>query len=75
MEPGEHHVCAMVQSSFVDSSVELAHLNAEAGKVYYFRTRLLLARGLEYLELTPVDADEGWNLVSSYRMSTSEAKK
>jgi hypothetical protein len=30
-------------SFFVDNSTELAHFAAEAGKTYYFRTRLLLA--------------------------------
>ncbi len=75
VEPGEHHVCAMVQSSLMESRVELAHLDAEAGKVYYFRTRLLLARGLEYLELAPVDGDEGWNLVNSFPLSTWQPKK
>jgi hypothetical protein len=74
-DPGEHHVCAMIQSSLVDNSVELAHFTAEAGKVYYFRTRLLLSRSMEFLELTPMDSDEGWNLVTSYPRGSSQPKK
>ncbi|HEY9127893.1 MAG TPA: DUF2846 domain-containing protein [Acidobacteriaceae bacterium] len=75
VEPGEHHACVMVQSSFVDSSVELAHFTAEAGKAYYFRTRLLLAKSLEYLELTSIDSDQGWYLVNSFPRSTIKPKK
>jgi hypothetical protein len=77
VDPGEHHLCAMIQSSLVDNSVELAHFTAEAGKVYYYRTRLLLAYppGLEYLELTPVDSDEAWDLVANYEHGTSTPRK
>jgi hypothetical protein len=75
VEPGEHHACVMVQSSFVDNSIELAHFTAEAGKTYYFRTRLLLAKSIEYLDLTPIDSDEGWYLVNSFPRSTIKPKK
>ena len=41
-KPGEHHVCAVVQTSdFPESVLALAHFTAEPGKVYYFRTRFL----------------------------------
>ena len=75
VDPGEHHACVMVQSSFVDNSTELAHFTAEAGKTYYFRTRLLLAKSLEYLDLTPIDSDQGWYLVNSLPRSTIKPKK
>jgi len=75
IDPGEHHACVMVQSSFVDNSVELAHFTAEAGKTYYYRTRLLLAKNIEYLELTPIDSDQGWYLVNSVQHSTIKPKK
>ena len=35
VEPGEHHVCANVQS-YRGHPVGLVHFTAEAGKVYYF---------------------------------------
>lgn len=75
LEPGEHHACVMVQSSFVDNSTELAHFTVEAGKTYYFRSRMLLAKSIEYLEVTPIDSDEGWYLVNSLPRSTIKPKK
>jgi Protein of unknown function (DUF2846) len=44
VEPGEHHVCVTLQSSLVAQRVELAHFTAEAGKVYYYRTQLVMSR-------------------------------
>ncbi|HTJ31145.1 MAG TPA: DUF2846 domain-containing protein [Acidobacteriaceae bacterium] len=75
VESGEHHACVEVQSSFVDNSTELLHFTAEAGKTYYFRTRLLLAKSLEYLEVTPIDSDQGWYLVNTFPRSTIKPKK
>lgn len=76
VSPGEHHLCAAVQSSFVRRDVELAHLTAEAGKVYFFRTRLILSNsGVEYLGFTPVDSDEGQYLIASYPIATAHARK
>jgi hypothetical protein len=39
VNPGEHHVCAGLQTSLYEDRTELAHFSAEAGKVYYYRTR------------------------------------
>jgi hypothetical protein len=75
VDPGEHHVCATLQSSFVDDRAEFAHFQAEAGKVYYYRTRLVLSRSVEILELEPIDSDEGKYLVAFYPLSVSQAKK
>jgi hypothetical protein len=75
VDPGEHHLCAMLQSSFVSNRVELAHFAAEAGKTYFFRTRLLLSRDVELLELLPIDSDEGAYLVGSFEVSVSHPKK
>ena len=72
--PGEHHVCATLQSAFVDQRVELAHFTAEAGKSYAFRTRLLVSRDVELLELTPIDSDQARFLVASYPLASSRAK-
>jgi hypothetical protein len=58
VQPGEHHVCANVQSHFsVGQLVALAHFTAEAGKAYYFRTRFL--GGLIPPELT--GGNKSWN--------------
>ena len=73
--PGEHHLCAALQSSFFDSNVQLAHFTAEAGKVYYFRTRLITSRSVELLEFDRIDSDQGQFLISIFPMSTATRKK
>jgi hypothetical protein len=73
--PGEHHVCTVLQSSFVDQRVELAQFTAEAGKSYYFRTQLVTSRSVELLELERIDSDEAAYLFSEYPMATAPAKK
>jgi hypothetical protein len=75
VEPGEHHVCATLQSSFYGGALELAHVNAEAGKAYFYRTRLILSRSVELLELEPIDSDQGKYLVESLPLSDSKPKK
>lgn len=72
--PGEHHVCVTLQTSFYAGGLELAHFNAEAGKTYYYRTRLVLSRSVELLELEAIDSDEGRHLVSSLPLSISKPK-
>jgi hypothetical protein len=72
--PGEHHLCATLQSSFVNYSEEFALLTAEPGKVYYYRTRLFLSERVTYLELNSVDSDQGRNLIASYPLSVSTPK-
>jgi hypothetical protein len=74
VDPGEHHVCATLQTSIMYSRVELAHFTAEAGKTYFFRTRLLLSRSIEILQLEPLDSDQGIYLSGSYRLSVSKPK-
>jgi hypothetical protein len=75
VDPGEHHVCVTLQSSLVDDRVEFAHFQAEAGKVYFYRTRLVLSRSVELLELEPIDSDQGKYLVASFGLSVSQPKK
>jgi hypothetical protein len=69
VDPGEHHVCATLQSSLVENRAEFAHFQAEAGKVYYYRTRLVMSRAVEMLDLDPIDSDEGQYLIQSYPLS------
>jgi len=75
VEPGEHHVCVTLQSSLVDYRVELAHFTAEADKVYFFRTRLILSRSVELLELNPLDTDQGLYLITTFPLSLSKPRK
>lgn len=75
VDPEEHHLCAALQTSIMDSRVELAHFTAEAGKIYYFRTRLLLSRSIELFELETLDSDQGSYLAGSYPLSVSKPKK
>jgi hypothetical protein len=76
VEPGEHHLCTNWQSFFAGSKkpVGLANLIAEAGKVYYFRIRVLALNQVA-IDLDPVNTDQGQYLVAASRMSESHPKK
>jgi hypothetical protein len=79
--PGEHHVCANWQSSLerFSKQVSLNRFTAEAGKVYYFRVRLgadyASYDSISWLDLEPINSDEGQYLVSVFAVSTSHKKK
>jgi hypothetical protein len=75
VEPGEHHVCASSWYSRASQRVELAHLTAVAGNIYYYRTRLIVTGELEYVELDPIDSDQGKYLIASFPLSVSTPKK
>lgn len=76
VEPGEHHLCAAIQSSIIRQNLELAHLTAEAGQVYYYRTRIIYSRdGLEYFSFIPVDSDEAKYLIELFPLATAHARK
>jgi hypothetical protein len=73
--PGEHHLCAALQSIFFATNVQLAHLTAVAGTTYYFRTRLIMSRSVELLELDQIDSDQGKLLISIYPKATGTLKR
>jgi hypothetical protein len=76
--PGEHHLCANVQSSFDPGLIfSFAHFTAEAGKVYYFRTRFLgqLGHSSTALFLDQPDSDEAKYLIANYPASVFKPKK
>ncbi len=77
VEPGEHHLCANWQSRFgrLSQIVGLAHFTAEAGKVYYFRTRVLGATSTNFFDLEPIDSDQGKLFVVSIPLIISHPKK
>ena len=76
VEPGEHHLCTNWQSFFAGSKkpVGLANLTAEAGKIYYFRMRAFAFHQV-FVDLDPINADDGQYLVASSKMSESHPKK
>ncbi len=75
VDPGERHLCAQWQSYYESRLVGLAHFTAEAGKVYYFRTRALDARNGSLFDLEPIDSDMGKFYVAVYPLSVSHPKK
>jgi hypothetical protein len=66
VEPGEHHMCANP-----GPVVALLHFNAEAGKVYYFRTRDFATATQILFYFDPIDSDQGQYLIASYPLSVS----
>jgi hypothetical protein len=77
IDPGEHHVCAMLQSFLPDRSrprVSVHSLKAEPGRSYYFRTRLAGISTGYVLQLDQLDSDEGRWFVAWSKFSTSHPK-
>jgi Protein of unknown function (DUF2846) len=75
VEPGQHHLCATLQSSLVAQRLELVHFTAEVGKIYYYRMRIIMSRSQELLELDAIDSDQGKYLIASFPRSVSTPKK
>lgn len=80
VEPGDHHLCVAWQSVFKSLSRKegLASFSAEAGKTYYFRTRIT-QQGDDNpwftFDFDPVNSDQAKSLIASSPMSTSHSKK
>jgi hypothetical protein len=76
VDPGERHLCVVLQGLFVGALrfASLAHLNAEAGKIYYFRTRTP-GEGRPFVDLDAIDSDQGKFLIARFPASTSRPKK
>lgn len=69
--PGEHHVCANVQS-FRGHPIGLAHFTAQAGGIYYFDGRVVYGAVSDlYFFLSTVDSDQGRYLTDSLPISVS----
>jgi Protein of unknown function (DUF2846) len=75
--PGEHHLCSNWQSNVetYSSLYSLANFTAEAGRTYYFRTRVWFSYQSPRLDLEALNSDEGNYLVASSRLAVSHAKK
>jgi len=66
VDPGEHHLCVAIQSSIMQEGIELSHFKAEAGKLYYFRTRIDWGKdSAQYLSVEPVDSDQAEYMIES----------
>ena len=76
IDPGEHHVCAMLQSVSPHRGprVSVHSLKAEPGGIYYFRTRLVGISTGFVLQLDQLDSDEGRWFVAWSKFSTSHPK-
>ena len=80
VDPGEHHVCAMLQSFMTRKvltrlpRVSVHSLKAEPGGTYYFRTRLVGISTGFVLQIDQLDSDEGRWFVAWSKFSTSHPK-
>jgi hypothetical protein len=75
VDPGEHHLCANVQSKFAAGlNIALAHFTAQPGQVYYFRTRFL-GQFPGRLDLDQPDSDQAQYLIATYPASLFKAKQ
>ncbi len=77
VEPGEHHVCASVQSvqSYLGHPVGFLHFKAEAGKVYYFNARVISGESTAYLFFGAEDSDQAKYQIATFPLSVSSPKK
>src|SRR5690349_14750404 len=74
--PGEHHLCVNWQSSleYLAKATNLAHLNVEADKTYYFRSRKWESQTEVFVDLSPVDSDQG-KLLLALQPALAKGKK
>lgn len=82
VDPGEHHLCTNWQSMLkrLSDQHSLTSFTAEAGKAYFFRVQTHVeseGRGSEiwYIDLQPVNPDEGKYLIASSPLSVSRRAK
>jgi len=71
---GEHHLCVNWQSSleYRAKAISLARVDAEADRIYYFRVRKWDTQTAVYVDLLPVDGDQGKLLIA---LQSSAAQK
>ena len=82
VDPGEHHLCTNWQSMWkrLSDQHSLTSFSAEAGKTYFFRVQTHVeSEGRDsqvwYIDLQPVNPDEGKYLVATAPLSVSQQKK
>jgi len=66
LTPGEHHLCVNWQSSAENlaKATNLARLETEVDKTYYFRIRKWDTQSAVYVDLSPIDSDQGKLLIA-----------
>jgi hypothetical protein len=76
-DPGEHHLCLNWQSrlEWRSRAFAMANFTAEAGKAYYFRTRIFPGHYDYSFDLDAVNSDQGKFLVASSAFSVSHPRK
>jgi hypothetical protein len=79
VDPGEHSICTDWQSAFYTRSglASAADLNAEAGKIYYFRLKVRDVTNYRSgeVKIEPIDKAEARLLMGNSEFATSHAKK
>lgn len=75
VEPGEHHFCSLIDQRFDSGGIELLHLNVEAHKTYYVRSRFLRVNNTVLHNFDLIDSDQGAYLVSIFPKSEVKVKK
>ena len=80
VDPGDHRLCTNWQSSVASRSklAKAVSLTAEAGKSYYFRTKVYSMPEGQHeviMKLEPLDPAEGQLLIASSSLSASQPKK
>lgn len=75
VEPGEHHFCSRIDLRLFPEGIELLHLNAEAGKTYYIRSRFFRVDNTVLHNFDLIGSDQGAYLVSLISMSVWKMKK
>jgi hypothetical protein len=75
VEPGEHHVCANVET-YRGHPVGFVHFTAEAGGIYYFSARVVYGEEAKAnLFFGALDSDQAKYLIASSPLSVSAPKK
>jgi hypothetical protein len=71
--PGLHHLCASLQGAPVESmTFDLAPVNAEAGKVYYFAAQVTEVQPYFNFGLSQLNDDQGQYRLKFWTRSTSK---
>lgn len=74
VDPGEHHVCVNAQARLFPGVREFADFTAEAGHVYFFRTRDLMWK-TQRLEFGKTNRDQALYMIETYPLSVSHPNK
>jgi hypothetical protein len=75
--PGEHHVCVNWQSvlGWRAKAFGMADFTAEAGKVYYFRSKFFFEKAQYSFDLAPINSDQGKYMVALSAYCVSNPRK